>query len=352
MKKILQNIFSVRNEFNQQCQTHKVISLLGIKIKFKYFNKNLLSRIENLEVETKLLRTIIINSIDITKIPPSRGNLRTVQLIKTKILEIIDFILIQKNIQYWLDYGTLIGAIRHHGFIPWDDDIDISIIWDDYIKIPKIFKFLKSLSEKFFIIYGWKGSEIIRIGYEDFCVDFFPMEYLNKKCIKQEEKYSFEKKWNHINKQMIEIISFEKFQNHEKHHLDDDVLKIISKLKNEVFGNYESNSSSGQVILAAATISTHNVPHVVLEDDNIFPLKKCKFEHLSLPIPVNPIEHLYETRMYGAKGSVMNFPSFKDHGFEHTQGIYNADADYYQNILNELTEITDKIKEEYTQCSV
>lgn len=50
-----------------------------------------------------------------------------------RLLNVIDEICVEYKLKYWIDGGTLIGAVRHGGFIPWDDDIDISMLKPDYL---------------------------------------------------------------------------------------------------------------------------------------------------------------------------------------------------------------------------
>jgi lipopolysaccharide cholinephosphotransferase len=66
------------------------------------------------------------------------GRLRQAQLKMLAMLKIIDAICLKHNLDYWLDAGTLLGAIRHQGFIPWDDDMDISMPRASYEKFLQI----------------------------------------------------------------------------------------------------------------------------------------------------------------------------------------------------------------------
>lgn len=84
-------------------------------------------------------------------------DVRDVQLFKLEILKDVIKVCEKHNLTYYLYGGTLLGCIRHNGFIPWDDDIDIALKWNDYKKLLKILK--TECSKKYFVQNSFTDKE-------------------------------------------------------------------------------------------------------------------------------------------------------------------------------------------------
>lgn len=72
--------------------------------------------------------------------PLAEGDLRLYQLGNAKLLKTLVGLCKKYHFAYWLQSGTLLGAIRHKGFVPWDDDTDIAMFRGDIYKLRKLLK--------------------------------------------------------------------------------------------------------------------------------------------------------------------------------------------------------------------
>lgn len=84
---------------------------------------------------------------DLSHYNPEGSDLRRAQMRMLEILDVFVEICDRHKINYWISCGTLLGARRHQGFIPWDDDLDVYVMQWDYDKLLSILQ--KELPEKF-----------------------------------------------------------------------------------------------------------------------------------------------------------------------------------------------------------
>lgn len=124
---------------------------------------------------------------DVCDIPVASGHLRLKQMACLKLLRLIDGILKSEKIQYFLSYGNLLGAYRTGDFIPWDDDVDICLMRDDFNRAVRVLE-AHFNHDGFETRYGVSGRIFKVIFNKHICVDLFPWDYYHKRMEPEEEK--------------------------------------------------------------------------------------------------------------------------------------------------------------------
>lgn len=237
--------------------------------------------VKQYEQELETLYYIINEGIDITSFPRAKGVLRDVQLADAEMLRIFHEICEKHKLTYWLDYGTLLGAIRHKGFIPWDDDLDVAMPREDYDKVLSIL--LKELEsselevvsegEKRIVITCWKAGMIM---------DIFPMDKVSKSYINNYEEL----------KQKLKECRIYYKKNRDR--MTPEEVK-------------ESRESRIGTSIGEQNIWYHNIEFcadgTIYDEKIIFPLKKKEFENYMLWVPND-----YDTYLKEIYGSYMEFP--------------------------------------------
>ena len=307
IKNILKNTFSI-SEYNE---THYIIRLFGIKIKMQkpYYAK---------KKKESVFYTYKKNNIDITRLPAATGQVRDIQLANLEILKEFDRICKENNLQYWLFAGSILGAVRHKGYIPWDDDIDVAMLREDYNRIIDIFnkstnmdlvavEFCSSVNNVAYMIK-------IKHKYCDYLfIDIYATD-ITGKCLNLEEQVLETK---NIKRQRAEI---------KRNSIKscDERLKALLKIKDKYI-DYSKQNEASDILLGVEW--DHAEPNWFMSYDSVFPLKTIEFEGYefsSMSRPKDYLEAYY--------GDYMSYPKRITMG--HSMYIPLSDKD--KEIINQL----------------
>ena len=221
---------------------------------------------------------------------PDGSLLRRQQLRMLELLEVIDVICRKHQIPYWLSSGTLIGAARHKGFIPWDDDLDIEMLRSDYLRLLKVLPQelpdnlalqTNETDPNYIFIYGKlrdKDSHLEETNsydrifhYTGIYIDIFPLENIPY-CLAWIGGHMQGQIYNQLNNKNIkESTLYKRIRRiyHFNTRIGFPILRFIAKL----FPGKELRHSFG---------TAYFKPRYT---DDIFPLTEMEFEGKMFPVP-------------------------------------------------------------------
>ena len=266
-------------------------------------------QLEELQRNVATLRDVIESQIDPSKMKPARGLDRAVQLLGLEVLQDIDRVCRKHNIRYWIDYGTLLGALRHKGFVPWDDDIDISMPWEDFLRFQEVAATELEHSIPHFnagmwgMVYHKDFSQVWNPAFSDLIitVDIFPFHYLDESWSREEaadyiRRIGEEKEVRRLAIGKEEGISAKNWETLEPEFAAKEDKLISKEPSSRLFMSLRWHWQFLPVF-----------PPRIARVEDIFPLQEIEFEGSKFMCPAHP--ELWMCCVYGAWWRAKVFPA-------------------------------------------
>lgn len=234
-----------------------------------------------------------------------------------KVIEVCE----RHELRYIVDYGSLIGIVRHGGFIPWDDDIDISMPRPDYERFKRAFEGESAPDSAYELRTGMRNRiaiPYIQVVHKDTVtvkkgrreayaqsvwVDVFPIDGAGNE--KEELEQIYEKYWEQINVSRKIIGRYQPFLNPVKqvkqfywHYIKKYSLKKIIEEAEHVMQTFDYEAS-GQVFCFCTIYGTEEKNAKKYYEDRI----QMSFEGIPCKVPRD-----YDEKLRGIYGDYMKLP--------------------------------------------
>lgn len=240
------------------------------------------------------------------------------------------------DLTYWADGGTLLGAVRHNGFIPWDDDVDVIMPRKDYEKLLSVAK--DEFNGRYYLVtpqtennYYYSFAKLMNLNttclYKAFehagfvqgvFLDVFILDYVNPLTF-EDERETIKKlisgcsaymKRNDMDKLSPEQLKRFKTNWTEHPNVDCDEIHRIASNPNYVGSEYVANVTNTSLKLSAALWKTSWFEKTIMH----------QFETIVIPMPIS-----IDARLKAQYGDYMTFPPLEERDKWHDGLVFDPD---------------------------